>query len=125
MNALKILNKLSEELKETYKTKADFENWTPVNNNIGIVHGKIDYFVDYSILGHREVMAKLTVYKTIKGKTYKYDFDKDVKAYIERSIELLLPLLYDQREAEQEEAEKELKASIEYEQQMKEAVLNS
>ena len=115
MKATDILNKLIKEIQENYLSIDDFCNWTPVNCNFEVMHEGVVYCIDYSITGSRLVKSELTVMspQMVDGrkKWFKCGVDRDLKLFIEISINQLIPILFDERlqqrldeEAEQDES---------------------
>lgn len=117
MKALTILNKLVEDLKKSYNCTMDFDRWTSVNSDIEIMHESTVYCIDYSITGNRQVKSELTVMKPdiIDGRKhwFKCGVDRDLKAFIESSINQLLPILFDEFLEQELEREREQDKAIE------------
>jgi len=101
MKAIEILNKLAKELEESYLTIDEFCGWATLNSNVEIMHESIVYCIDYSITANRQVKSELSVMKPeiVEGKKkwFKCGCDKDFIAFIESSINQLLPILFDER----------------------------
>ncbi len=115
MKALKILNLLIADLKTFHNSTMDFDRWTPVNSSFEIMHESLVYCIDYSITGNRQVKSELSVMKPdmIDGKKhwFKCGVDRDFKAFIESSINQIMPIMFDEfLELEIERANEELEA---------------
>jgi hypothetical protein len=111
MEAINILTKLSDQIKETYKTTADFENWATDNNNVEIMHNSVAYCIDYRVMWNRAVSCQLSVMKPdmVEGRKtwFKCGIDPDLKQFIESAFCQLVPIWFD------ELLESEIEAEIE------------
>jgi hypothetical protein len=100
MEAIKILTKLSDQIKETYKTTADFENWATDNNNVEIMHNSVAYCIDYRVIWNRAVSCELSVMKPdmVEGRKtwFKCGIDPDLKQFIESAMSQLIPIWFDE-----------------------------
>lgn len=115
MKSIKILNKISDEIRKTYTSTNDFNRWANENSNLEVMHESIAYCIDYSITGNRQVESKLSVMKPdmVGGRKnwFKCGCDIDFRCFIESSFNQLLPIWFDELlDREIEEANEQSRA---------------
>lgn len=111
MEAIKILQKISEQIKELYPDIESFTDWCPQNSNIEIKHNNIAYCIDFQIKNFYDIQINTTAFKKKNGKWVKFDISLSKFPYIffEDSFSLLLIAWYMQlfEESEADKIEKE------------------
>ena len=120
MKAIEILTKFTDELQKCYDRTSFFNKWEHQNNDIEIIHDNIAYFIDYSIAGNREVHSSLKVMSLVNFKFTSNECDNDLKNFIESSFNQLLPILFDELLASEEERETEEKIAAMYQKNIEE-----
>lgn len=115
MEAIKILTKLSDQIKETYPTTADFENWANGRSDVEVMIDSIAYCIDYTIIDKRMVVVELSVMKPamVEGRKtwFKCGIDPDLKQFIESAFGQLVPIWFDELlEREIQEANEQTEA---------------